>query len=52
MDAEKISSRQPLNEECMNAMNRLITEVQAGWESAKKAGWVSEENAYTVLELQ
>ena len=52
MDAEKISSRQLLNEECMNAMNRLMTEVQAGWESAEKAGWVSEEGTYTLLELQ
>lgn len=31
------------------AMRRLMDEVQKGWESAEKEGWVSEEDAYRQL---
>jgi len=39
------------NEEYMKAksMRRLLNEVQKGWESAEKDGWVSEEDAYRAL---
>lgn len=52
MNAEKMFSQQMLNEECMDAVNRLVAEVQVGWETAEKAGWVSEEDAYTLLGLK
>lgn len=31
------------------AMRRLMDEVQKGWDSAEKEGWVSEEEAYRQL---
>lgn len=41
----------PENEAYMKdkAMRRLLAEVQQGWDSAGKDGWVSEENAYRLL---
>ena len=41
----------PENEAYMKdkAMRRLMAEVQQGWDSAEKDGWVSEENAYRLL---
>ena len=43
----------PENEEYIKAkaMQRLMAEVQKGWESAEKDGWVSEEEAYKLLGL-
>ena len=31
------------------AMRRLLDEVQSGWDSAERNGWVSEEDAYRQL---
>lgn len=31
------------------AMRRLMDDVQKGWDSAERDGWVSEENAYRQL---
>ena len=41
----------PENEEYMKAkaMRRLMAEVQKGWDSAEREGWVSEEDAYRLL---
>ena len=41
----------PENEAYMKskAMRRLMAEVQRGWDSAEKDGWVSEEEAYRQL---
>ena len=41
----------PENEAYMKdkAMRRLMAEVQRGWDSAEKDGWVSEEDAYRLL---
>lgn len=43
----------PENEEYIKvkAMQRLMAEIQKGWESAEKDGWVSEEEAYKLLGL-
>ena len=42
------------NEEYMKAkaMRRLMTEVQKGWDSAERDGWVSEEDAYRQLGIE
>ncbi len=42
----------PENEAYMKAkaMRRLTAEVQRGWDSAEQDGWVSEEDAYRLLE--
>ena len=44
----------PENEAYMKAkaMRRLMTEVQKGWDSAEKNGWVSEEDARRLLEVE
>ena len=44
----------PENEEYMKAkaMRRLMAEVQKGWDSAERDGWVSEENAYRQLGIE
>lgn len=44
----------PENEAYMKAkaMRRLMTEVQKGWDSAGKNGWVSEEDARRLLEME
>lgn len=44
----------PENEAYMKdkAMRRLMSEVQKGWESAEKDGWVSEEDAYRMLGVE
>ena len=34
------------------AIRRLMTEVQKGWDSAKENGWVSEENAHRLFEVE
>ena len=41
----------PANEVYMKdkAMRRLVAEVQRGWDSAEKDGWISEEDAYRLL---
>jgi len=41
----------PENEEYLKAkaMRRLMDEVQKGWDSAERDGWVSEEDAYRLL---
>lgn len=41
----------PENEAYMKdkAMRRLMAEIQRGWDSAEKDGWVSEEDAYRRL---
>lgn len=41
----------PENEAYMKtkAMRRLMAEIQQGWDSAEKDGWVSEEDAYRLL---
>lgn len=41
----------PENEAYMKAkaMRRLTAEVQRGWDSAERSGWVSEEDAYRML---
>ena len=41
----------PENEAYMKdkAMRRLMAEIQRGWDSAEKGGWVSEEDAYRLL---
>ena len=41
----------PENEEYMKAkaMRRLMAEVEKGWDSAERDGWVSEEDAYRLL---
>lgn len=41
----------PENEEYMKAkaMRRLMAEVQKGWDSAERDGWMSEEDAYRLL---
>ena len=41
----------PENEAYMKdkAMRRLMAEIQRGWDSAEKNGWVSEEDAYRLL---
>ena len=41
----------PENEEYLKAkaMRRLMAEVQKGWDSAERDGWVSEEDAYRLL---
>lgn len=31
------------------AMNRLMVEIQKGWDSAEQDGWISEEEAYRLL---
>lgn len=31
------------------AMAKLVDEIEAGWESARLEGWVSEEDAYRLL---
>lgn len=43
----------PENAEYMKAkaMSRLLDEVQQGWASAEKGGWVSEEEAYHTLQV-
>lgn len=43
----------PENEAYMKAkaMRRLMDEVQKGWDSAEENGWVSEEDAYRLLEV-
>ena len=42
------------NEEYMKAkaMRRLMAEVQKGWDSAERNGWVSEEDAYRQLGIE
>jgi len=42
------------NEEYMKAkaMRRLMAEVQKGWDSAERDGWVSEEDAYRQLGIE
>ena len=42
------------NEEYMKAkaMRRLMAEVQKGWDSAERDGWVSEEDAYRQLDIE
>lgn len=44
----------PENEAYMKtkAMHRLLDEVQKGWDSAEKEGWISEEEAYRLLEVE
>ena len=44
----------PENEEYMKtkAVRRLMAEVQKGWDSAEKDGWVSEEEAYRLLGIE
>lgn len=44
----------PENEAYMKvkAMRCLMTEVQKGWDSAEQNGWVSEEEAYRLLEVE
>lgn len=44
----------PENEEYMKAKaaRRLMAEVQKGWESAEKDGWVSEEETYRLLGIE
>jgi len=44
----------PENEAYMKAkaMRRLMAEVQQGWNSAERDGWVSEEDAYRVLGVE
>ena len=41
----------PENETYMKdkAMRRLMAEIQRGWDSAEKDGWISEEDAYRLL---
>lgn len=41
----------PENEEYLKAkaMRRLMDEVQKGWDSAERDGWISEEDAYRLL---
>ena len=34
------------------AMRRLMDEIQQGWDSAEKEGWVSEEDAYRLLGVE
>ncbi len=34
------------------AMNRLMAEAQKGWDSVKKDGWFSEEDAYRMLGVE
>ena len=34
------------------AIRRLMTEVQKGWDAAKENGWVSEENAHRLFEVE
>lgn len=43
----------PENEAYMKAkaMRRLMAEVQKGWDSAEENGWISEEDAYRLLEV-
>ena len=43
----------PENEAYMKekALRRLMAEIQRGWDSAEKDGWVSEEDAYRLLEV-
>lgn len=43
----------PENEAYMRekAMRRLMEEAEKGWASAEKEGWVSEEDAYRLLEI-
>lgn len=44
----------PENEAYMKskAMRRLLDEVQKGWDSAERNGWVSEEDAYRLLGVE
>ncbi len=44
----------PENEVYMKAkaMRRLMAEVQQGWDSSERDGWVSEEDAYRVLGVE
>ena len=44
----------PENEAYMKckAMRRLLDEVQKGWDSAERDGWVSEEDAYRLLGVE
>ena len=44
----------PENEDYMKAkaMNRLMAEVQKGWDSAEQDGWISEEEAYRLLGVE
>lgn len=41
----------PENEAYMKekAIRRLMGEVQKGWDSAEKSGWISEEEAYRIF---
>lgn len=64
-DAVNIFIQQSLNEDGLpflvspendaymkaKAMRRLMDEVQKGWDSAQREGWVSEEEAYHLLGL-
>ena len=34
------------------AMQRLLAEVQKGWDSAEREGWLSEADAYQLLEAE
>ena len=34
------------------ALRRFLQEVQAGWDSAEKEGWISEEDAYRILGVE
>ena len=34
------------------AVCRLMVEIQKGWDSAEKDGWVSEEEAYHLLAIE
>lgn len=44
----------PENEAYMKgkAMRRLLDEVQKGWDSAERDGWVSEEDVYRLLGVE
>ena len=44
----------PENEEYLKAkaMRRLMADVQKGWDSAERDGWVSEEDAYRQLGIE
>jgi len=44
----------PENEAYMQAkaMRRFMEEVQQGWDSAEQEGWVTEEDAYRLLEVE
>lgn len=44
----------PQNEEYMKAKawKRLVAEVQKGWDSAEREGWIPEEEAYKMLGVE